>query len=121
MGDQVLISSRIMLRFLPFVTLLASVAIVGAKWSGEWSSEEYGGYKPTYGGYKPYPYNGGNNQSPLAGILALLAGAGSTNAVPGAGVSQFPGTIGVIGANGVPIATGTTGIGTGTLPVRLDS
>ena len=117
-----------MLRFLPLVTLLASVAIVGAKWSGEWSSKEYGGFKPTYGGYKPYyggykpyPYNGGNNQSPLAGILALLAGAGPTNAVPGAGVSQFPGTIGVIGANGVPIATGTTGTGTATLPVRLDS
>jgi len=117
-------------RILPIVTLLASVAIVGAKWSGEWSSEEYGGYKPYpyyggykpyYGGNKPYPYYGGNNQSPLAGILALLAGAGPTNAVPGAGVSQFPGTIGVIGANGVPIATGTTGTGTGTLPVRLDS
>merc|ERR1712133_313844 len=118
MGDQVLILSRIMLRFLPFVTLLVSVAIVGAKWSGEWSSEEYGGYKPTYGGYKPY--NGGYNPSPLAGFLALLAGAGSTNAVPGAGVSQFPGTIGVIGANGVPIASGTTGT-TGTLPIRLDS
>ena len=120
-----------MLRFLSFVALL--LAVVGAKWGGKWSSEKfgyggyggfkpnYGGYKPSYGGYKPYPYTGGNNQSPLASILASLAAAGS-NSVPGAGVAEFPGTIGVIGANGVPIATGTSGTsGTGALPIRVES